>query len=447
MNQRLGMIVALLLAPFWPRLAEADVSRNTEKNLPIFEVELRNYLLVQNDGDFDRTAPLYDEYGQSVGYLATTIKPGCTWRPLPDIVVRFQAHIGENIWSRHDPEAHADQAGANDQTFQAKEIWADLALPADMAIRAGYQYLFDPTHLFLNRHIGAVQWYYTNADKRLGLIIGQIPDSVYEGIAEATPAEALTHNNFQQDIWLAGLQGEITARSWKIAPALYGLTDRTEIDRPQNLLNVSFHAEGPLFRRLLLDLDVALQSGVYKHGALNGQDVTLLGYAAQLGASLDQRPLRLKFNALLFSGDNADRNDTSAGAFRYSGWSKSSTLFLSENELFDQYNNLDELVARQQAGLFMVDIKGSYSPLPPLELFGIVGYGGVIDRPGQSQDRTVATELDLGIGWNPHASLLELKIVGTALWPGQAGAMLRNEIDMSSKDLIYAGQMLMAVTF
>jgi hypothetical protein len=100
-------------------------------------LEFKNFFLWQNDSDFDRTDPLYDENGQSVGYFATALTPTMAWQPIDEVLLRYKVQIGENLWSRNDV-LERDPTAEDIPTLQHKEIWGAVTLPYDFYVGAGY---------------------------------------------------------------------------------------------------------------------------------------------------------------------------------------------------------------------------------------------------------------------------------------------------------------------
>jgi hypothetical protein len=426
--------------------ASAEEAAKPPVNWPTFDLDFKTYFLIQSDNDFDDTEPLYDKNGQTVGYLLTTFKPGFTWQPIDWVTLRYQPKIGDNLWSRNDAEQR-DPTAADMPIFQQEEIWGEVRLPKGLAIRAGYQWMKDPTHLFLHRHIGAADFSVSWADNRMFLFVGQLPDSIYEGTTAQPPSTELTLNNFAHDRTVYGVHFDIGLDKWIVTPMVYGLNDKTEIDRELNLLNPAVHAEGVVAPDTKVIVDVAGQWGLFKRGGLHGEDVSLSGYAAQLNFDGNWRPVGVRFNGLVLSGDNGDPNDLLEGGYTYSGWSRSATWYLSENELQDQYDNLDERVARQGAGLFLADLRLGWRALESLEVFGVGGYGRIIETRTLSDDATVAVEADLGLTWMPYQPYVAFTVAASGVWPGESGAMLQNTIDTAATAPIYAGHALMQLKF
>jgi len=120
---------------------------------------------------------------------------------------------------------------------------------------------------------------------------------------------------------------------------------------------------------------------------------------------------------------------------------------LSENELQDQYDNLDERVAAQRAGLFLADLRLSAMPVPSLEFFVSGGYGRVLETKNLDDDATVGTEINGGVVWSMYHDIVDMTVLGGGVLPGKSGAMVKNEIDPEATDSIYYGQALMGVHF
>jgi hypothetical protein len=446
MNARLvcGVLAAALLA-----CAAAAWGAETEQPsyLPRFDLRFDNFFLYQNDSDFDRTAPLYDKNGQSVGYFLTVLRPGLTWTPIEMATVRWQAKIGENVWSLNDAE-QGDATSPDIMIFETEEVWGEARFPQQTAVRMGYQRLYDPARLFLDRHVGAAMIRTAIGDTRFALLGGQIPDLVYEGTTAEPASLALSQNNFKHDVFFYGVQAALPAGSWTITPAIWGLEDRSDVERTRSVVNPVAHVEGPLAASTSMYVDAAMQWGLYRHGGIGEQDQDLLGWAGQFGVHWNGRPARVRFNALAFSGDDGDPNDLRDTSYLYSGKNNSATLMLSEDELQDQYDNLDERTAAQKAGMFLADLRVGVFPHELAEIFAVGGAGRALQtRTLDHADATIATEADFGVTWTPYPPHVSFTAVGVGLWPGEAGAMLRNAINLTKLDPIYNGQFLMELAF
>jgi hypothetical protein len=420
----------------------------TPARLPFrLDFDFQTFTLLQNDRDFDRTKPLYNKYGQSIGYVSTVLIPGITWMPIDQIVVRYSPRIGDAVWSRNDAEQRA-VAGDNGILIQTREMWGQVDLGSSLSLRTGYYQVFDPTHLFIERYIGAANVTYEAGGNRLTLMAGQLPDSVYETTAPSSPAGELEFNNFDNDRVLFGLDAAMLAgENWLVNPAMFALWDRTEIDRARTIVNTSML----IFARYThwnLELDLAWQLGQHRSAGPNNRDVNLSAGAAQVRFHAFTGPWQFGTTLLGFTADNGNPNDQYDTGFTYSGKSGAETLMLTRNHLYDQYDSLDLRAATQGAGFLLADEEIRFSPIPQtLDVFGVVGYGRVVNTTNLGDDPTVGIEGDLGLQWFLYDRRVIFTVLGGGLWPGGAGARLKNEIDLTARDPIYYGQGNMEIRF
>jgi hypothetical protein len=446
----IGMMAVMVLIAVGSAYAEDLVLEPTsdvmaEAGLPEIDLRFRTHFLIQSDRDFDDTEPLYKENGQSVGAFTTVFEPGLTWFPIDAVALRYQAYL-EGVWSRHDAEGR-DPAEDDQWVLQHQELWAEF-YDRGFGIRTGFQNIADPTELFVQRHIGAVKIFYDIEPGQIYAIAGQFPDTVYEGTGASSSADELSANNFEDDVFLFGLGSEwALGLTWDLDPALFFLWDRTEIDRPLAILNAAVHADGDLCERMELRVDLAGQWGRHEKAGLFNHDVEFLAAAAQAGLTVDLYPAYLGTHLVALTSDDGDRYDQYDTGYTYSGKSIGRTLFLSENWMLDQYDNLDERAAAQRAGLFMADQEIGVNLTETFRLYGIVGYGMALDADNVNSDRTLATEADLGLSWAPVRPYVNFTLIGGGLWPGRTGALLQNEIDLDATVPIYHGQAMMELAF
>jgi len=103
-------VLSLLLGLFsfhaTPGATEDADLRETfrQEKFPTFSGSLRTFFLWKNDRDFDDTEPLFNEYGQSVGYMDVTLFPRLTWDINRSVRVQYYAEVGKAFWSRSDQE-------------------------------------------------------------------------------------------------------------------------------------------------------------------------------------------------------------------------------------------------------------------------------------------------------------------------------------------------------
>ncbi len=426
-----------------------DEGDDSEPDLmPDFDLYFQSYFYLANDSDFDRTEPVYERNGQSVGYMLTTFRPGLTWAPLDNVTLRYQLEVGDNVWSRNDLDRQ-DPLAQSTSVVRHKLVWAEVLTPGGrLGIKTGYQYFYDPTHLVIDRYMGLAQTFLEWSGAKLSFAAGQVPDTVYEGLAASDDGDRTERNNFEQDdyvfaVWLDWL----CPKGWTWSPGAFFRWDKTEIGRPKGVLSVVLNAHGGIGSRVRLDFDWAGQYGQYKNGGLDNRDVDYLAMAAQLGASFDLRPFYLNYNALVFTADDGDKYDQYDTGFHYSGWSKSRTMVLSLNWLHDQYDNLDERVAAQGAGLALFDQGASFALNESVKFVTIVGVGMTMDGAHTNDSTYLGTEGHAGVEWAMYNRHVVFTVLGGGLAPGEAAAVLKNKIDRDATENLGVAQASMAVQF
>ncbi|NLH50588.1 MAG: hypothetical protein GX444_18590 [Myxococcales bacterium] len=440
------LLLGMLLTPAFGATA-GEPAAATENLLPAFDIFFQTYFYAANDRDFDRTEPLYEANGQSVGYVLTTMRPGLTWRPAEILTLRYQLEVGDNLWSRNDPYGD-DPYSEETAVFRHKEIWAEATTPnGRLGTRLGFQYFYDPTHLVIDRHIGLATAFYQVGGQQVTVGAGQIPDQVYEGFGEETDGLRLSANNFEQDNFLFGAWSRHPLGAGVLSPGVFFNWDKTEVDRPKGVLSVAANYHAPLGPIVKLDVDLVGQYGQYLRAGLDNRDVTMLAGAAQANVDAEWRLIGLRYNLLAFTADDGDKLDQFDTGFRYSGWSKSATLILSLNELHDQYDNVDERVAAQDAGLFLADQEFAVKPTEDVRLFLTLGAGFVLDDTNTDGESYLGTEGQFGVAWSPIQKHLTFSLIGGGLLPGEAAGQLQNAIDKTAHDPLYQGQAAMTVTY
>jgi len=449
MRRGIAVLTLLLLAPGAGQAGwvdpgvPGDVSQRVEippAKIPVLSGTFLTFFLYQNDGDFDSTPPLFDEYGQSIGYFDVRVYPRLTWRPTRAVTFQYYAEIGGALWSQQSDDEYPDLVDSRPVYIQ-KELWAEILLPREsFGFRVGFQYIHDPTLLFLEKYVGAFTGFYREEQTQVRLIALQVPDTVYEGIE-------FDQNNFQNDDFVFAADAELCpTEQLRVRPGLYFEWDQTDVARPRYLWNPCLNVSYDFGSAGMLELDAALQTGFQEHGSLNNRTLDLIAGAVQLHGRTRLGAAALEANLLAFSPDDGDPYNGVDSEFRYSGFSRSRTLLLSQNWILDQYNNLDEKAAEAGAGMFLADVFAHLPVVPSLEVFGVVGYGMALEPRYVNGGRTVGTELDGGILWQPYPNTQVIAVGGTVM-PGGAGAALLNEINLAALDPIYYFQAALAVSF
>jgi len=409
--------------------------------VPVLSGTFLTFFLWQNDRDFDNTTPLFDEYGQSVGYVDVRIYPRLAWRPTRAVSFQYFAEIGGALWSRKSDDAHPDLV-EQQPVYVQKELWAQVLLPWEgSGVRVGFQYIYDPTLLFLEKYVGAFTGFYRwEGGAEVRLVALQVPDTVYEGID-------FSENNFQNDDFVFAADAVLRpAEGLRVKPGLYFQWDRTDVARPRYLWNPCVNVAYDFGSAGLWELDAALQAGVWENRSIDNRTLDLVAGALQVHGRFRVAGVTVETNLLALSPDDGDPYNGVDSGFWYSGFSRSRTLLLSQNWILDQYNNLDKKAAEAGAGVFLADLFARGPVAAGLELFGVVGYGLALEPRYVLGGRTIGTEVDAGLFWQVVPSA-QMMVVGGAVFPGVAGAALLNEIDPTACDPIYYFQAALAVTF
>ena len=438
-------VLALLL--FFLLVAWTGPTRamDTEEELPVSKTPTLSgtfltFFLWKSDRDFDSTEPLFNEYGQSLGYVDVTVYPRLLWRPTKNVKFYYYAEIGNAFWSSTEADP-LSQVAESKPVYVQRQLWVEILMPWEgYGLRAGFQYIYDPTLLFLEKDVGALHAFYQKEDTTVRFTALQVPDTAYEGFD-------FEKNNFENDNFMFAVDGMFSlGEDTTIRPGLFFQWDRTDVKRTRLLWNPCVNLAHDFGRAGTWELDAVLQAGTWKNRSINNQDMDLLAGAMQLHGAFSLNKASLEMNLLAFSPDDGNPHNGLDTGFQYSGFSRSRTLVLSQNWIFDQYDNLDEMAAASRAGLFLMDL---YARLPlgkGFELFGVLGYGMVLEERYANRGQTLGTEIDVGLFWYPYTNT-RLAALGGVLVPGKAGAAFRNEISLDATDPMYYFQGAIEVSF
>lgn len=412
-----------------------------------WHVRLDNFFLFRNDSDFDRTAPRYNESGQTVGAFATILTPRLTWHLTDNLRMTYEVEIGLNYWSRNNPDT---ESALSPDVFVMKhrEMFAEGEFFGErFGFRVGYQRLQDPTGLFLNHWIGAARVFWSLFEgRRCGVFVGQIPDQVYEGLT-------IRDNNFKRDILVFGAGGEWDlGRGWGLAAGVHGLYDSHVVSRTRWVVAPAARVtwgKGPWN----VAVDGVLQAGRFENAALDGSDQTVLAWAAQAHVGLDLHPWLAEFNVLALSPDDAHDGNKRQGAFLSAAKPRSATRMLTEDEVRDWYDNYDERMSTfeggfflNRAGLFLADASVGVEVTDFFQPRLVVGAAMVLEPKNALDGRFAGLEAlaDLTFFWR---EMLFVHVVGGALFPGRAAAALVNRMDRSATDPIWMTEVSLTVRY
>lgn len=429
--------IAALSSPAEEAPQETDLSfedRGEERSIGVSAL-LQNLLLLRNDSDFDPTKEAYDEDGQSVGALATLFKPSILFNIPSFGEIFYDLELGLNIWSKNNPD-QADPT-ADDRFFlKHRELWASGQFFDNwVAFKIGYQHFSDPSGLFLNHWMGVASIGLLPSDEHLWISVGQVPETTYEGFL-------IDENNFVHDTFFVGVHRVNPVWDFlKIKGSVFALFDNHVVDRRRTIVAPAVGAE------LTLGPATASIDAVFQFGrsdfAIEDKETTHFAWALEAHGELDLGLLGIALNGLLLSpDDDYDRNDFD-GSFFYSGKNRSATVILTEDELRDRSDNLDEKMGTKDGGFYqlrsglgVVDAKVEgrigdwFRP-------ALVGGAAFTMAAGNSAgSRYVGTEVDVDLGF-VWKDVFAWHIVGGVFFPGEAGGALVNTIDLSQTENQY----------
>ncbi len=428
-------LLALLASPT-PAAAASGHPAEPKRSLDLI-VDLQSIVVYRNDRDFDRTEAAYEPGGQSVGFAATYFKPFFRLGLSDELSIVYELEVGLNVWSRNNADQQDPQA-SDVFLMKHRQIYAAGDFKSTgFGFKVGYQRLTDPTGLFVDHWIGAADLYWRNHTHHVSLIVGQIPDPVAEGV----PLES---NNFVHDTTLYALRYDISFTGcYSLDLGAYHLEDRRVVAQKLDVyaLLAHFAARWPMdgtVRSITLEADAALQAGTHEAKALGREDQDQVAYAGQLSASLSTSALSFSLNLLLLSADDASSVNTENGAFYFSGKSRSKTMMLSESEIRDTYDNLDERLFFNSGafyltrpGLLLADLEIAWRALEGRHAFTpalIAAHGIALEADNALGETSVGTELDLDLRY-VFESTLEAHLTASVLLPGGALAAHANLID------------------
>jgi len=260
MRQRIVFLICVvILGVTYPLLAGGQEPyreiQGAKKSTLDFHGWLKTYFIYKNDQDFDSKTPIFNEYGQSLGFFAVAFDPRITWQPHPQITVSYLADITGSLWSSTNVDPRLDQL-QNQPVYLQKEFWTQVILPSNTyGFRVGFQYFEDPTRLFVKKYLGALRTFYRRDSSWLAFTVAQIPDTTYEGID-------FSENNFENDNFVFALDGRLTTDTrLAFRPGLFFQWDRTVVDKTKFLVNPCLNLHGQLSEDLTFDIDLVLQTG------------------------------------------------------------------------------------------------------------------------------------------------------------------------------------------
>ena len=439
-----AMTLAFLVTGWTPAFA-FDFGSEEKKTFELHG-EMSDLFIWRNDSDFDSTSPYYDEEGQSVGGAASFLKPQLTYRPADSVKLFYESELGLNIYSRNNPDQSFP--AANDYVaFKHREFWASYQLDF-LSLKAGYQRVRDPSDLFLSHWMGALSGEIDLMRLRASFMIGQLPDSTYEGLL-------LTDNNLMHDNVIGGfsLSWDAVMETLTFDGGAYFMVDERVPRRQLKLATPYLGVRLRLQETFEAELFGLLQTGTRAASGVGEIDQSILAWALSARAAVKTRWVDLQLSSFALSPDDSPHGNDSLGAFFYSGKNRSATMMLTEDELRDRYDNFDERFSSTwgsffvgRAGLAVTDFSATGKIGDWFFPQVIVGAGFMMN-PDNAAGNSYA-----GLETNVVLRIRVLKIVdllaaGQLFLPGPAAASFVNSTDMTMTEQVHGFQLGTMVKF
>ena len=390
--------------------------------------------LYRTDSDFDPTARPYQPDGQSEGQVATFFRPDLRINVGESLSFFYQVELGWNAWSRNDP----DQWFPGDESYPVlkhRELWGEWRFSKDIALRLGFQHFDDPSRLFLDHWAGAVRLDASWSGGEMTFLVGQLPDDTYEGVD-------VRDDNFVHDNVLFGFHEAIEiSEKLKLDVAAYAVLDFRVQDRPlylgTGLVGLRMQSGG-----LRIWAHFLVQYGEWQNSGVGGVDRTIGAWALQAGIRHQVDAFHWSLNILTLSADDDHHGNDTLGAFFGSGKNASRTLILTEDELRDRYDNLDERLATRwggfwvnRAGLSLFDVSVGYRVASWFHPIAVIGTAVNLNGANALGYRYLGLEADLVLFFplGPNASLYA---VGQLFSPGRAASVFVNDTDRTATELL-----------
>lgn len=412
-----------------------------------FKGDMKTRFHFRNDSDFDPSERFDDLDGQTDAQLATFFQPTLTARPGGGVTARYQLVVGWNAWSRNDPGQPNQFFNVNTPGLVARHTQAWAQWRGDrLKLRAGFQQVKDPTGLFLNHTMGAVTAQLPLGTQRLTLIAGQLPETTIEGLD-------IRQDNLMTDSFVFGITHRAQlSRASRLDTGVYLLHDRRLIGRVLNL------GAGAVNWRMSTSSMTAWaglvgQYGQWSNAALGGGDVTHSSFAAHAGVQGRSGKLQWGVGSFALSADDDFDGNEVQGAFFGAAKNQSPSVFLTEDEERDRYDNLDERLgsywgafAFSPAGVSVSDLMVGYQVTSWLTSRLVAASAFTLNAKRSYGASYVGTELSLlqKLTLSERASL---SLNALVFLPGEAGAAMINDLDRTATQILYGGSTSFAVSF
>ena len=424
-------------APAEESLIRADLGNDVTLGLDVDFLTLGH---VYNDSDFDASPRFLDSDGQTQGQIATFFKPTFHIDVKSRLKLAWQMELGWNAWSRNNADL-PNQFMPSDQPgimLRHKELWAGYTFESDVVLKVGYQHFADPSRLFLDHWAGLTQVDFPMGDGHGTVLVGQLPDSTYEGVR-------IAEDNFLSDSVIGGFLGTWKKGSYSLAAGLYGLADWRLVDRPLYLgtlvLGVDYKGS-----KMAAWFHGLAQVGTWSNSGVMNVDQDIMAWAVQAGMTHEVGRFSYGANVFALSPDDAFDGNGSIGGFYGSGKNRSPSRILTEDETRDRYDNIDERVATShgpffmnRAGLAVLDVYAGVWTCDCHRLDLIVATGLNLAPENAMGHRFVGLEVGL-LNTFPVWKQVSLFLNLQTFLPGGGASVFVNDIEREATEPLFGGQ-------
>ena len=394
-----------------------------------------------NDSDFDASPRFLDSDGQTQGQVATFFKPTLHIDVQSRLKIAWQMELGWNAWSRNNGDL-PNQFMPSDQPgimLRHKELWAGYTFESDVSLAVGYQHFADPSRLFLDHWGGVLQLDFPMGDIQGKFLVGQLPDSTFEGVR-------IAEDNFFSDSFVAGFSATMKKGNYSMVAGLYGIGDWQLVDRPfclgTALLGVDYKGTD-----LAAWFHGLVQVGSWSNSGALSVDQDIFGWAVQAGLNHDLGRFSYGANVFALSPDDSYDGNGSIGGFYGSGKNRSPSRILTEDETRDRYDNIDERVSTShgpfflnRAGLVVLDVHGGVSTCACHRLDLLVAAGVNLAPENAMGHRFVGLEIGL-MNTFPVWKHVSLFLNVQTFLPGGGASVFVNDIEREATEPLFGGQL------
>ncbi len=413
-----------------------------------FSGQFSTLLHLQNDRDFDRSVSAFDPQGQWLGQVGSFGRGKLEYAASINTTLVYELLLGWHTWGRDDPNQPNPFSPSRNRQLMARhqQLYANWHAE-ELSLKMGFIQHQDPSEMLIAQAVGGVELRRGNDAHGGHFFVGQLPESTFEGWDAG-------EDNFTTDSFLWGVSSWFTAGDIKIDTALYGFYDERYLNRPL-VVHTGIVGLTKKDERLSVAAFILGQYGQRQNGNLGGTDETLQGYAGRTEIAYrwgrKGHGQRLKLGGLWLSPDSGLPGDGTTSSFFWSGKSNSASIWLSENERQDRYDNLDERWAgtygpfvRHSAGYQLIDLAFTQG-FGEVHTTVSIAHAMNLNPDFRGGHRAMGTEYTAIFDWN-FAPGWGLAFDGFVLVPESGGSYGYNGIDQTATELVWGTQMGLSVS-